>query len=104
MFYFPFDWSVTVSRTLDIVKPRLFVMMETEIWPNLLRACRARGVATVLANGRVSGRSYSRYRLVRPLFRRVLADVDRFCMQSDESARRIIDLGAARERSWSRAA
>lgn len=98
VFYFPFDWSVTVARTLDIVKPRLFVMMETEIWPNLLRACRARGVMTVVANGRVSGRSYSRYRLVRPLFRRVLADVDRFCMQSEESARRIIDLGAAREK------
>jgi 3-deoxy-D-manno-octulosonic-acid transferase len=48
----------------------------------------------MLVNGRISTRSYSRYRLVRPFFRRVLADVDRFCMQSDESARRIVDLGA----------
>ena len=72
----------------DLVQPRLFIMMETEIWPNLLRACRARGVKTVLVNGRISSRSYPRYRLVRPFFRRVLADVDRFCMQSDESARR----------------
>ncbi len=94
VFYFPFDWSVIVRRTLDIVKPRLFMMMETEIWPNLLRECRARGVKTLVVNGRISARSYPRYRLVRPLFRRVLADVDRFCMQSDESARRLIDLGA----------
>jgi 3-deoxy-D-manno-octulosonic-acid transferase len=94
VFYFPFDWSVTVRRTLDIVRPRMFVMMETEIWPNLLRECRARGVRTVVINGRISSRSYPRYRLVRPLFRRVLAHIDRFCMQSDESARRIIDLGA----------
>jgi 3-deoxy-D-manno-octulosonic-acid transferase len=94
VFYFPFDWLFTVRRTLDIVKPRLFVMMETEIWPNLLRECRARGVKTLVINGRISSRSYPRYRLVRPLFRRVLADIDRFCMQSDESARRIVDLGA----------
>jgi 3-deoxy-D-manno-octulosonic-acid transferase len=94
IFYFPFDWSVTVRRVLDVVQPRMFVMMETEIWPNLLRECRARGVRTLVINGRISARSYPRYRLVRPLFRRVLADIDRFCMQSEESARRIIDLGA----------
>lgn len=94
VFYFPFDWGFTVRRVLNIVKPRMFVMMETEIWPNLLRECRARGIKTVVINGRISARSYPRYRLVRPLFRRVLADIDRFCMQSDESARRIIDLGA----------
>src|SRR5437867_1750843 len=69
-------------------------MIETEIWPNLLRECRRRGVKTVMINGRISPRSYPRYRLVRPFFRRVLADVDRFCMQSDESARRLVDLGA----------
>jgi 3-deoxy-D-manno-octulosonic-acid transferase len=94
VFYFPFDWTFIVRRTLDIVKPRLFVMMETEIWPNLLRVCRKRGIKTVVINGRISQRSYPRYRLIRPFFRRVLADVDRFCMQSEESARRLIDLGA----------
>ena len=94
VFYFPFDWTLIVRRTLDLVKPRLFIMMETEIWPNLLRVCRARDVRTAVINGRISSRSYPRYRLVRPFFRRVLADVDRFCMQSEESARRLIDLGA----------
>jgi 3-deoxy-D-manno-octulosonic-acid transferase len=94
VFYFPFDWSFIVRRTLSIVKPRVFVMMETEIWPNLLRLCAERGIKTVMVNGRISSRSYPRYKLIRPFFRRVLADVDRFCMQSDESARRVIDLGA----------
>jgi len=94
LFYFPFDWAFIVRRTLNIVKPRVFVMMETEIWPNLLRVCRARGVKTVVINGRISSRSYPRYRLIRHFFRRVLADVDRFCMQSEESARRLVDLGA----------
>ena len=94
IFYFPFDWTFIVKRTLSLVRPRLFIMMETEIWPNLLRQCRKRGIKTVVVNGRISSRSYPRYRLVRPFFRRVLSDVDRFCMQSDESARRLVDLGA----------
>jgi 3-deoxy-D-manno-octulosonic-acid transferase len=73
-------------------------MMETELWPNLLRACRRAGVRTMLVNGRISSRSYPRYRLARPFFRRVLENVDRFCMQGEESARRIIDIGADRGR------
>jgi 3-deoxy-D-manno-octulosonic-acid transferase len=55
-------------------------------------------VKTLLVNGRISSRSYPRYRLARPFFRRVLRHVDRFCMQSDESARRVIDIGADRDR------
>lgn len=98
VFYFPFDLGFIVNRILHLVRPRLFVMMETELWPNLLRACRRRGVKTVLVNGRISSRSYPRYRLIRPFFRRVLANVDRFCAQSEESARRLIDLGAEPDR------
>ena len=48
----------------------------------------------MLINGRISSRSFPRYKLIRPFFRRVLEDIDRFCMQSDEAARRLIDLGA----------
>lgn len=94
VFFFPFDIPVFINRTLRLVRPKLFVMVETELWPNLLRACRARGIRTMLVNGRISARSYPRYRMVRGFFREVLADVDRFCMQGEESARRIIDIGA----------
>ncbi len=94
VFYFPFDFAFIVRRTLRLVRPRIFIMMETELWPNLLRACRAAGVKTMLVNGRISSRSYPRYKLARPFFRHVLDNVDRFCMQSEESARRIIDMGA----------
>ena len=98
VFYFPFDLGFIVSRTIKLVKPRLFIMMETEIWPNLLRACARAGVKTMLVNGRISTRSYPRYRIARPFFRHVLRHIDRFCMQSDESARRVIDIGADRDR------
>jgi 3-deoxy-D-manno-octulosonic-acid transferase len=94
VFYFPFDLTRTVRRVLDIVRPTLFVMVESEIWPQLLRECRRRGVKTLVVNGRISARSFPRYRLARPIFRRVLADIDRFCMQSEESAGRIIAMGA----------
>jgi len=94
VFYFPFDFRFIVERTLRLVRPRLFIMMETELWPNLLRACHDAGVRTILVNGRISSRSFPRYKLARPLFRHVLAHVDRFCMQGEESARRIIDMGA----------
>jgi 3-deoxy-D-manno-octulosonic-acid transferase len=94
VFYFPFDFGFLVRRTLRLVRPRIFIMMETELWPNLLRACRDAGVRTVLVNGRISSRSYPRYKLARSFFKHVLAHVDRFCMQSDESARRIIEIGA----------
>jgi 3-deoxy-D-manno-octulosonic-acid transferase len=94
VFYFPFDLGMVVRRTLDIVRPKLFLMMETEIWPVLLRECRLRGIRTAVVNGRLSSRSFPRYRLVRPFMRRVLDDVDRFCVQSEESARRFREIGA----------
>jgi 3-deoxy-D-manno-octulosonic-acid transferase len=94
VFYFPFDWSFAIRRTLKLVNPRLFITVETEIWPNLLRECGRRGIRTVMVNGRVSARSYRRYRLIRPFIRRVLADVDRFCVQGDETSQRLLALGA----------
>ena len=94
VFYFPFDWTFTVRRTLDLVKPRIFLMMETEIWPNMLRECKRRGIKTVVVNGRISYRSFPRYRLVRGFFRHVLEDIDRFCVQGEETSRRLASLGA----------
>jgi 3-deoxy-D-manno-octulosonic-acid transferase len=94
VFYFPFDLGFVVRRTLDLVRPKLFIMMETEIWPNLLRECRARGIKTAVVNGRISARSFPRYKLIRPMMRKVMDHIDRFLVQSEESARRFIDLGA----------
>lgn len=94
VFYFPFDWTLTARRTLNVVRPRLFVMTETEIWPNLLRECKRRGVKTLMVNGRISYRSFPRYRTIRAFMKRVLADIDRFCVQSEDTSRRLVELGA----------
>src|SRR5207244_12604431 len=80
VFYFPFDWTFIVRRTLNLVRPRLFIMLETEIWPNLLRECRKRGVRTVMTNCGISSRSCPRYRRVRPFFRSVFGVHQRFSM------------------------
>lgn len=98
IFYFPFDWPFTVRRTLATIKPRLFVMVENEIWPTMLRECRKQGVKTIVINGRISSRSFPRYRVIKPFFKRVLSDVDRFCVQGEETAARLVALGADRSR------
>ncbi|MEX2148207.1 MAG: 3-deoxy-D-manno-octulosonic acid transferase [Candidatus Rokuibacteriota bacterium] len=96
--FFPLDLPGAVRRVLDDVNPAFFICMETELWPNMLRALAARGVPAMIANGRLSDRSYRRYRLVRGAMRSVLADVRVFAMQSDEDARRVLALGAEPER------
>jgi 3-deoxy-D-manno-octulosonic-acid transferase len=96
--YFPLDLPGPVRRALDAARPRFFIAIETELWPNFLRALARRGTPSMIANGRISDRSFRRYLRVRWLMRRVLADVSVFAMQSEEDARRIVALGAAPER------
>ncbi len=94
IFYCPFDWAIVVRRVVARIRPRALLLVDTEIWPHLLRACREAGTVTLLVNGRISDRSYPRYRFIRPFLRRFLLNVDCFCMQSTRYAERIIDLGA----------
>jgi 3-deoxy-D-manno-octulosonic-acid transferase len=96
--FFPIDLPGPVRRALDAVHPRFFIAMETELWPNLLRALARRGVPSMIANGRISDRSFRRYRLVRFFTARMLGHVRVLAMQSEEDARRIIALGAPPER------
>ena len=96
--YAPFDLPGAVARALDRIAPALLVLVDTELWPTLLRACRQRGVRTLVVNGRISDRSYGRYRRVRGFMRRVLGDVDRICAQTEDWRERFIGIGADPER------
>ena len=98
VFYAPFDFTPVVTLALEQVVPELLIVIDTEIWPNLFRACRKRGVRTMLVNGRLSDRSYRRYRLVRFFMRKVFADVDHVCAQTPNWAQRYVDIGANRSR------
>lgn len=92
--FFPFDFSWAVRRILQIVQPELIVIVETEIWPNFVRQAKLLEIPLVLVNGRISDRSYPRYRFFRPLLRPVLQCFSAFCMQSQLDAERIGQLGA----------
>jgi 3-deoxy-D-manno-octulosonic-acid transferase len=97
IFYFPLDFSFSVKRALEKVKPEIFISAETEIWPNFFRACFKRDIPVVIVNGRISDTSFPRYLKFRWFFRPFLQGVSLFLMQSDEDARRILELGARPE-------
>lgn len=97
-FYAPLDLMPFVSRALDRVTPELLLIVDTELWPNLLRACRRRGVKTAVVNGRISDQSFRRYRIVRRFMRRVLRDLDGVCAQNQMWGSRFVDLGLPADR------
>ena len=92
--YFPFDLPGAVARFLGRVEPRVAIIMETEIWPNLLALCRARRVPVILANVRLSERSVVGYRRFPGLFAPALGGVAAIAAQSGDDARRIESIGA----------
>ena len=98
VFYFPVDLAFVVRRVLDWIKPSLIVIIDTEIWPNLLHQARRLHVPIAMANGRISSDSFRYYRLARPVLRRVLRNYTALMMQSREDAQRIAAIGAPREK------
>ena len=93
--YAPLDFPWVVSRVVERLSPTVFLFVETELWPNLLRALSRRGVPSILVNGRLSSESFKGYKLVRPFISRVLETVTLCLMQSERDAERIVALGAA---------
>src|SRR3954468_22820701 len=98
VFYFPFDWKWSVRRALRAVKPSAVLVMETELWPRFFRECRRAGVRVALVNGRISEKSFGRYKLIRFFIRRALSDLALAAMQTDADASRVRALGLAPER------
>jgi 3-deoxy-D-manno-octulosonic-acid transferase len=80
------------------INPAAIFIMETELWPNLFRAARRRNTPTVLLNGRISDRSFRRYKRIRPFISRVLNNLTFAIMQSEQDAKRIRELGFANNR------
>ncbi|MFH1791603.1 MAG: 3-deoxy-D-manno-octulosonic acid transferase [Candidatus Omnitrophota bacterium] len=93
-FYFPLDFQITVRKTVDFIKPDLFVVFETELWPNLITELYRRKVPVFLVNGRISDRSFSGYRLLRPFLSPVLGMFKLLMMQTADDAARMKAIGA----------
>jgi 3-deoxy-D-manno-octulosonic-acid transferase len=97
--YLPLDLPGSVSRFFDRVKPRIAVIFETELWPNLYHECGRRRVPLVLASARLSPRNMSRYRRFISLFREVLSNRVTIAAQGESDAERFRSLGADPERT-----
>ncbi|QIL19833.1 lipid IV(A) 3-deoxy-D-manno-octulosonic acid transferase [Thermomonas sp. HDW16] len=96
--YLPYDLPGAVARFLDQFKPKLALIVETELWPNLLFACRDRGIPAYILNARLSARSLRGYRVLGPLIRRALRGVSLIAAQSEDDGKRFIKLGAQPQR------
>ena len=97
VFYYPLDFAWAVRAYLRVLRPKLLVLMESEIWPRMLVECGRAGVPVAVVNARVSDRSYARGLRVKEVWGRVLRRVDLFLAQSEEDARRLVAMGARAE-------
>lgn len=95
--YLPLDFSFIVSKVIKKINPSLFIIAETEIWPNLITCLHKQKVPIITVNGRISDNSYSGYRTIKFLIRPILRKVSKFCVQSDTDALRLKSLGVAKE-------
>ena len=98
VFYMPIDFGLLVGRYLRVIRPRLAITMESELWPNLIDACMRRGIPLTVVNARISDRSFPRYRRLRAVWRPLLRQVSLFLAQSDETAERLHAMGVAADR------
>lgn len=92
--YVPFDWRFAVRRSLAIIRPQAVILMESELWPNFLAECHAQEIPVLVANGRISDRSFRRSQRVRWFLKPLYRQVSRFLMQSAADAERAVALGA----------
>lgn len=92
--FYPPDLPWLPGRIVNRIRPRAYVPVETELWPNFIRAARKRSIPVVMVNGRIGERNVENYRKMRRMFTKMLQTVVRFCMQSTIDAQYVIRLGA----------
>jgi 3-deoxy-D-manno-octulosonic-acid transferase len=98
VFYFPMDFSRTMSRAFENIRPAMCLLIELEVWPNLVRIARQSGIPVIVVNGRLSERSFSRYNLIKAITRKVFGNLTLALAQSEEYAQRFRQLGVPAEK------
>jgi len=93
VFYFPFDWRWIVRRTLSTINPVAVLIMETELWPNFLRECRVRQIPVAIVNGRLSDKSFRRYKIIKGFMSRILSALTLAAVQTEADKERLRRLG-----------
>jgi len=96
--YFPFDFSWIMQRAFRNIQPSICLLMELEVWPNLVQIARRLGVPVVVINGRMSDKSFSRYSKIKPIAKKIFQNVSLVLAQTDEYAQRFRGIGVPDER------
>ncbi|SMC38720.1 3-deoxy-D-manno-octulosonic acid transferase [Sporomusa malonica] len=96
--FFPLDLPYLSRSVITKIRPRVFLLVETELWPNFLKAARDLNIPVMMVNGRISEKSLGRYSYFRSVLKDMLDTIVKFCMQSDIDAQYITQLGAKSER------
>ena len=97
IYYFPLDDRKNIDKILKKIKLNLLILVETEIWPNLITKC-GKLSKVIIVNGRISDRSLKRYKLFSNYLKKIFLSVDKFYMQSNQDSERIVEIGAEKER------
>jgi 3-deoxy-D-manno-octulosonic-acid transferase len=96
--YLPFDLSFIVKKVIDRVNPVLFVIAETEIWPNLIRYLAQKNIPIIVVNARISDNSFKGYRWIKFWLKPILNKINTFCVQTKQDAERLIGLGVQNDK------
>ena len=98
VFYLPLDFAFVIQRYLRALHPKTLVLMESELWPNLIEQCARGGIPIAVVNARISDRSLPRYLRLRGLWRPLLDKISLYLAQSQENADRLVRIGAPADR------
>lgn len=92
--YFPFDLPFAIKNALNTINPDLIIIIETELWPNFIKIAKKQSHKIIYANGRISDSSFKKYKYLGSIMPEMLNNIDYLAMQSEEDKRRVIELGA----------
>jgi len=93
IFFIPLDFASVVRKFFNIFNPKVFILTESEFWPNLLKVAKKQNRAVLLINGRVSERSFQRYRRFKFLDKKILKNIDLFLVQTEQDKERLEEIG-----------
>lgn len=96
--YLPLDFSFIVKKVIKKINPSIFIIAETEIWPNLISCLYKQNIPVITVNGRISDASYAGYQAIKLFIQPILRKISQFCMQSDTDALRLEKLGAEKDK------
>jgi 3-deoxy-D-manno-octulosonic-acid transferase len=96
--YFPFDFSLVMHRAFRAIRPSICLLIELEVWPNLVRIAEQQNIPVVVVNGRITKKSFSGYKKIKPIAEKIFGKVSLILAQTEEYAQRFIEIGCPSEK------